>query len=132
VVLALSLAAAAGLTLWPSGSFTLRRLLAGVAAGVAAIALGACAAQARAALVSTKAYMGGAEPVRVEGWVAKVDASDSGPRLRLLIHSIEGLAAAAAVCARCGSRGGPADPGPRSALPRGLGFASRSLRAGRL
>ena len=58
---------------------------------VAAADLGFTSAHVRGLTVAQPAYVGGEEPVRVEGWVVANDASDNGPRLRLLVRSIEGV-----------------------------------------
>ena len=63
---------------------------AALAALACAFGLGASAAQWRAASVAQPAYIESEEPVRVEGWVMAINANDSGPRLRLLVSSIEG------------------------------------------
>lgn len=57
----------------------------------AAAATGFAAGQLRGLTVSQPAYVGSEDPVRVAGWVIANDASDNGPRLRLLVHSIEGV-----------------------------------------
>ncbi|MBC7770219.1 MAG: hypothetical protein H7124_15655, partial [Phycisphaerales bacterium] len=82
---------------WPSPEHTgwrvtLRRAAAGLCALIAAAGLGAIAAHVRAVSVAQPAYIGGEAPVIVEGWVVANDASDSGPRLRLLVRTIEGAA----------------------------------------
>ena len=46
------------------------------------------------------AFEAAATPVLVEGWVLANDASETGPRLRLLVRAIEGVERAAALCAR--------------------------------
>ncbi|MDZ4693231.1 ComEC/Rec2 family competence protein [Terricaulis sp.] len=87
---------AIGFAAWPSTQATgwgvdLRRCLAGLCALAAASGLGASAAQLRVVSVAQSAFSGGEAPVRVEGWVVANDASDNGPRLRLLVRSIEGV-----------------------------------------
>jgi competence protein ComEC len=59
---------------------------------IAAIAVGALAAQIRAATVAQAPFAGSANAVAVQGWVVDVDRSDSGPRLLLLTQSIDGVA----------------------------------------
>jgi len=54
-------------------------------------ALGAVAAQIRTATVAQSPYVGASEPVHVQGWVTDVDSSDSGPRLRVLVRSIDNV-----------------------------------------
>jgi competence protein ComEC len=56
-------------------------------------AFGACAAQVRAWSVAQPAFSGGGEPIVVEGWVVSDDSNESGPRLRLLVSSMEGVEA---------------------------------------
>ncbi len=68
-----------------------RRLVSGICALLAAAGLGVSAAQLRALSVAQAPYSVSVEPVRVEGWVVANDASDSGPRLRLLVRTIEGV-----------------------------------------
>ncbi|MGE0742246.1 MAG: ComEC/Rec2 family competence protein [Hyphomonadaceae bacterium] len=84
------------LFVWPSQtdrgfSLRLRQALAAMMTLAAAAGLGASAAQLRALGVTQAAYVVVNEPVRVEGWVVANDASDSGPRLRLLANTIEGV-----------------------------------------
>lgn len=69
----------------------IRLVLLGGGALLAASAMGAGAAQMRAAIVAAAPYSGNDEPVRIEGWVIGNDASESGPRLRLLVRGIEGV-----------------------------------------
>jgi competence protein ComEC len=68
-----------------------RLVLFGASALVVAFAFGLGAAHLRAATVATIPYDATSEPVRVEGWVIANDASDTGPRLRLIVRAIEGL-----------------------------------------
>lgn len=90
-------AAAALIAAWPSperegwrvGS---RRAGAGLCALIAAAGAGAVAAHVRALSVAQPAYAGADAPVMIEGWVVANDASDRGPRLRLLVRAIEGVA----------------------------------------
>ena len=89
-------AASIGFAGWPSEkpdgwAVSLRRALAGLAALAASFGLGLAAAQARAALVATPAFPALEAPVIVEGWVASIDSSDAGQRLRLLVRYIEGV-----------------------------------------
>ncbi|MFZ2030153.1 MAG: ComEC/Rec2 family competence protein [Vitreimonas sp.] len=74
---------------WPAG---LRQVLAALCALAASSALGAVAAQIRTASVAQTAFTHGSDPVRVQGWVSEIDSSDSGPRLRLLVRAIDGVA----------------------------------------
>jgi competence protein ComEC len=70
----------------------LRQVGAGICALAAAAGAGAGAAHVRSLIVAQAPYAAREEPVRVEGWVVANDASDNGPRLRLLVQSIEGVA----------------------------------------
>lgn len=95
-LLALGAAACTALLHWPSDrpegwGIGARRALAGIAALAACVGLGLAAAQTRAALVATPEFPTLAEPVLVEGWVASIDSSDAGQRLRLLVRDIEGV-----------------------------------------
>lgn len=89
--LVLTLSAAAAITLSVGASGDLRRALAGLCALAAAAGLGVLAADLRDLSVSQTPYQGSDQPVRIEGWVVANDASDSGPRLRLLVRAIEGV-----------------------------------------
>jgi competence protein ComEC len=96
MLLALGIGAAIGFAAWPSptpddGWAILRRIAGGAGALIAAAGLGIGAAHLRAETVAQAPFVGGEEPVRVEGWVVANDASDSGPRLRLLVRAIEGV-----------------------------------------
>lgn len=89
--------AAVALAAWPHATPTgwpilVRRALAGVCALIAAAGLGGIAAHIRTLSVAQPAFVGGEEPITVEGWVVANDASDNGPRLRLLVRTIEGVA----------------------------------------
>lgn len=93
--LALGATAAIALAAWASHradgwAMTVRRILGGICALTAASGLGFTAAHIRGVTVAQPAYVGSEGPVRVEGWVVANDASDNGPRLRLLVRSIEG------------------------------------------
>ncbi len=95
--LALGAAAAAALAAWPhatptSWQITARRVLAGLCALIAAAGLGAISAHIRTAQVAQPAFSAVEAPIVVEGWVVANDASDNGPRLRLLVRNIEGVA----------------------------------------
>ncbi|MGH6949794.1 MAG: ComEC/Rec2 family competence protein, partial [Vitreimonas sp.] len=97
VLLTLGAAAAVALTVWPGPRaegwiFRLRQILAGLCAMAAAAALGAGAAHVRATAVAQPAFAADETPRLVEGWVVANDASDTGPRLRLLVRAIEGVA----------------------------------------
>jgi competence protein ComEC len=90
--------AAWALAAWPSGqaggwAFDLRRVFSGIFALIAAAGLGAGAAQLRTAMAMQAPYLGGNAPVVLEGWVIATDPSENGPRLRLLVRLIEGVAA---------------------------------------
>lgn len=94
----LGLAAAIGFAAWPSPTptgfgVTLRRILAGLCAALAAAGLGVSAAHLRGLSVAQAPYVAAGTPVAIEGWVVSNDASDSGPRLRLLVRAIEGVEA---------------------------------------
>lgn len=94
----ISTLAIVGLSAWPANDpgalwSALRRLAAGVFALAAASGLGFSAAHLRGLSVVQPSYVGGETPVRVQGWVVANDASDNGPRLRLLVRAIEGVAA---------------------------------------
>lgn len=95
VVFAAGAAFALILSFWPGGAVvgawpTARRAAAAVFALIAAAGIGACACMAREAIVAHKAYAGSAQAVEIRGWVFATEASDGGPRLRLLVRSIEG------------------------------------------
>jgi len=100
-------------------AIALRRGAASLAAVTLAAALGAGAAQLRTATVAQPTFAGGDEPVRVEGWVVANDASDNGPRLRLLVRSIEGVAAPPRYVRMSVSEAGLLTPG-RAATCRGV------------
>ena len=90
-------AAALGLMAWPTARVDgpARRLaivLAALCALAAATGLGLAAGELRGVTVAQNPYLGGEEAVRVEGWVVANDASDNGPRLRLLVRGIDGVA----------------------------------------
>jgi len=98
ILLLVGAPAAFALAAWPGArpdglSLMVRHLAGGACALIAAAGLGMCAAQLRAANVAQAPYAGGDEPVRIEGWVVANDASESGPRLRLLVRDIEGAQA---------------------------------------
>lgn len=93
------LAAAFALAAWPHSRptgwpVTLTHALGGACALMAASGLGAVAAQVRTASVTQAALPASEEPRAVEGWVVANDASENGPRLRLLVRAIEGVAQA--------------------------------------
>ncbi len=95
----LGIAAVVALAMWPHATPTgwgvrLSQVLAGVFALTAAAGLGAIAASVRAASVAQAPFVASDEPRAVEGWVVANDASDGGPRLRLLVRNIEGVTAA--------------------------------------
>ncbi|MCX7359880.1 MAG: ComEC/Rec2 family competence protein [Alphaproteobacteria bacterium] len=69
----------------------LRQALGGLCALLAAAGLGAVAAQARTQSVAQPPFEASDEPRAVEGWVIANDANDNGPRLRLLVRSIDGV-----------------------------------------
>jgi len=123
-LLVLGCAGALGFNAWPSArmdgwAVALRRILAGLCALFAAAGLGAVAAQLRTASVIEPPYAANEEPVRVEGWVVANDASDNGPRLRLLVRSIEGVVAAPRYVRMSVSDAGLLTPG-RAARCRGV------------
>ncbi|MGQ0531345.1 MAG: ComEC/Rec2 family competence protein [Caulobacteraceae bacterium] len=96
IALILGAAAAIALAAWPHAiptgwQVTLRRVLAGACVLVAAAGLGAIAAHVRTIQVAQPAFTATEEPTVVEGWVVANDASDNGPRLRLLVRSVEGV-----------------------------------------
>ncbi len=98
VLLAAGTAAAFALAMWPGPRtdgpwVALRHATGGVFALIAAAGAGLGAAPLRAASVAQAPYAASNEPVRVEGWVVANDASDNGPRLRLLVRDIEGVEA---------------------------------------
>ena len=95
-LLAAGTAAAFGISMWPGARpdgvwVALRHALGGICALIAAAGAGLGAAHLRAVTVAQAPYADGEEPVRLEGWVVANDASDSGPRLRLLVRRIEGV-----------------------------------------
>src|SRR5262249_19136549 len=90
-------AAATALVFWPTPNrdgvlSRARQALAAAFALCAAAGLGALAAQARTAQVAQPPYVGAGTPVVVEGWVFANETSENGPRLRILVRSIEGNA----------------------------------------
>lgn len=116
----------------------LSRAAIGALALLASAGLGAVAAQVRTAAIAHAPFEGGDVPVALEGWVLANDPGETGPRLRLLVRSIEGIAApprivrvsvsAAGVLtpgrgARCRAVLGP-PPGPLA--PGGYDFARRA------
>lgn len=95
---AAGVAAALALAAWPSADpsgvgTALRGVVGAACALIGAVGLGISAAQLREASVAQAAYVGGNAPVRLEGWVVANNASENGPRLRLLVRSIDGVAA---------------------------------------
>ena len=90
--IAASLALAAMPHATPAGwQITLRSGLGGLCALIAAAGLGAIAAQLRTASVAQPAITTSEEPRAVEGWVVANETNDNGPRLRLLVRSIDGV-----------------------------------------
>jgi len=92
-----ALAALIALAIWSGGdpdglAARLRSVGAAISAVGIALGLGFCAAEFRGWTVAQAAYVGSEEAVRVEGWVVANDASDNGPRLRLLVRGIDGVA----------------------------------------
>src|SRR5262249_54539403 len=67
-----------------------RTAVAGLLALFAAFGLGATAAQIETARLAGPSLHTSNEPVEIEGWVMSVDASERGPRLRLLVRGVEG------------------------------------------
>lgn len=93
VLLGVGIAGAIAVSVWlgPSADLTPLRLgAAALCALTASLGLGALVAQFRTASVAQPAFVGSEAPMSVEGWVVANDASDNGPRLRLLVRSIEG------------------------------------------
>ncbi|MGD9965470.1 MAG: ComEC/Rec2 family competence protein [Hyphomonadaceae bacterium] len=86
--IALSVWSHATPTAWP---IRLRQGLAGLFALIAAAGLGGAAANIRAATVSQPAFTAVDKPLAISGWVVANDASDNGPRLRLLVRDLEGV-----------------------------------------
>jgi competence protein ComEC len=90
--------AALGLAFFPGNApgwvVFVRSVGAGLMALISAASLGACAAQVRTAIVARPPYQGSDQPVRLEGWVVANEASERGPRLRLLVRTIEAQRAA--------------------------------------
>ena len=98
VAFVLGIGAAIALAAMPHATPTglqvrLRQALGGLCALLAAAALGAIAAQVRTQSVAQPAFAASEEPRAVEGWVIANDANDNGPRLRLLVRSIDGVTA---------------------------------------
>lgn len=92
----LGTAAAIAFAAWPGGHaagalMALRRVATALCAMAAAVGLGAVAAQVRTAAVAQPAFTAADVRLTVEGWVIANDASDNGPRLRLLVRNIEGV-----------------------------------------
>ncbi|HET9230705.1 MAG TPA: ComEC/Rec2 family competence protein [Vitreimonas sp.] len=97
-ILVLGTAAAFGLAMWPGPRpdgvwVAIRHVFGGACALIAAAGAGLGSAHLRGATVAQAPYIASEEPVRVEGWVVANDASDNGPRLRLLVRHIEGVEA---------------------------------------
>jgi len=91
--IAASVALAAMTHATPAGwLIRLRQALGGLCALLAAAGLGAIAAQVRTASVAQAALAASEEPRAVEGWVVANETNDNGPRLRLLVRDIEGVA----------------------------------------
>jgi len=77
----------------PTGwQVSVRQMLGGLCALFAAAGLGAIAAHVRTAAVAQPALTTSEEPRAVEGWVVANETNDNGPRLRLLVRSIDGVA----------------------------------------
>ncbi len=87
-------ASAVALNAWPwrRQRFFSRAIAAGLAL-ISAVCLGATAAQLRTGLLAHVTYDGGDAPVPLEGWVLANDPGETGPRLRILVRGIEGVAA---------------------------------------
>ena len=97
-LLVVGTAAAFGFAMWPGPRpdgvlVALRNVIGGAFALMAAAGAGLGAAHLRGVTVAQAPYAGSEEPVRLEGWVVANDASDNGPRLRLLVRDIEGVEA---------------------------------------
>jgi competence protein ComEC len=86
--------AAWGIAAWPGdgAGHGIRLALAGCLALAGAAGLGASTADLRTRAAAQPGYDGGDAPVLVEGWVMANDASENGPRLRLLVRAIAGEA----------------------------------------
>ncbi|MFT3726721.1 MAG: ComEC/Rec2 family competence protein [Terricaulis sp.] len=85
------------LALWRGGDIDgwlarLRRGLAAIFALCLTVALGALAAEIRTVTAAQAPSARSTEPAGIDGWVIDVDRSDGGPRLRLLVRSIENVA----------------------------------------
>src|SRR5690606_22772454 len=96
----------------------LRTVLAALLALVAFAGLGAGAAQLRTSLVMQAPFEGREEPLAVQGWVIANDANDNEPRLRLLVHSLEGVARPPRYVRFSVAEADIADARPRGALLR--------------
>jgi competence protein ComEC len=95
---AVGVAGAVALLAWPGGEprgwiAAARRVAAGFCALAAATGLGAAAAHVRTLSVAQPVFAADESPRIATGWVVANDASDNGPRLRLLVREIEGLTA---------------------------------------
>lgn len=88
---------AALFALWPGEMRGLlwqtRCALAGVFAMASLAGLGGAAAQARTASLAAPPFEATEGAVIVEGWVSALEPGENGPRLRLLVRDIEGVAA---------------------------------------
>jgi competence protein ComEC len=139
-LLAVAASIALAFAYWPSPTpiGPARKALAGLFSLAAAFGLGIGAAQVRLWSVAQAPVPAIAEPRALEGWVMAVEPSESGPRLRLLVSSVEGLVAPPRYvrvsvpeaglltpgrAARCRGVIGP-PPGPMA--PGGYDFARRA------
>lgn len=96
IALVLGIACASALAAWPHATPTglqvrLRQAIGGLCALIAAAGLGAAAAQLRTQSVAQPEFAPSEAPRAVEGWVIANDANDNGPRLRLLVRSVDGV-----------------------------------------
>lgn len=109
----------------------LRATVAGLLALAAAAALGAAAAEWRAEAVASPPYVVSDEgPVALEGWVVANETSDSGPRLRLLVRTIEGVAASPRYVRVAVADAGVLTPGRAASCTAVLGSPAGPLAPG--
>lgn len=59
---------------------------------VLAVSLGFAAGKLRTVRVEAPVLSAGAEPAMIEGWVTRIEPGAKGPRLRLKVHAVAGLA----------------------------------------
>lgn len=70
----------------------LRYLIRAMLLLIAGAALGGLAAQIRTLLVAQTPYEARVEPLSIEGWIVANNANETGPRLRLLVRTMDGVA----------------------------------------